>query len=185
VVFLNRSQLELAYRRQYIRLLDPFDPTNSEGNFLETGTDYGWNTVEFQYVSDARKLFNYTFLAGYGGFFNGDRFSVQGELNFRFQPYGSISVNLAYNDLQFPEPFRDVDFFLIGPKLDVTFTNSLFLTAFVQYNEQIDNINTNIRLQWRYQPVSDLFIVYSDNYFPAPLDIKNRALVAKVSYWFN
>ncbi|MEZ4993502.1 MAG: DUF5916 domain-containing protein [Saprospiraceae bacterium] len=185
VVFLDRSEISVAYKRQYIRLLDPFDPTNSEGNFLEAGTDYGWNNVQAKYISDARKLFNYTLTAGYGGFFNGDRFSLVGELNFRFQPYGSISVNLAYNDLQFPEPFRDVDFFLIGPKLDVTFTNSLFLTAFVQYNEQIDNINTNIRLQWRYQPVSDLFIVYSDNYFPEPLNIKNRALVAKISYWFN
>ncbi|PHN03490.1 DUF5916 domain-containing protein [Flavilitoribacter nigricans] len=185
LVFLNRSELQLAYGRQFIRLLDPFDPTNSEGNFLDAGEAFTWNNLELSYVSDARKLLNYTFEVGYGGFFNGDRFSVEGQLNFRFQPYGSISVNLAYNDLQFPEPFEDVDFFLIGPKLDVTFTNSLFLTAFVQYNEQIDNLNTNIRLQWRYQPVSDLFIVYTDNYFPAPWNIKNRALVAKVSYWLN
>lgn len=185
IVFLNRSEIELAYRRQYIRLLDPFDPTNSEGNFLDAGDEFSWNNLELDYASDARKLLNYEFEIGYGGFFNGDRFSLEGQLNFRFQPYGSISVNLAYNDLQFPDPFEDVDFFLIGPKLDVTFTTSLFLTAFVQYNEQIDNINTNIRLQWRYQPVSDLFIVYSDNHFPNPWNVKSRALVAKVSYWFN
>lgn len=185
VVFLNRSELELSYTRQFIRLLDPFDPTNSTGYFLDEGEIFSWNNIQLAYESDARKLFNYEMAAGYGGFFNGDRFSVQGQLNFRFQPYGSISVNLAYNDLKFPQPFEDVDFFLIGPKLDVTFTNSLFLTTFVQYNEQSDNLNTNIRLQWRYQPVSDLFIVYSDNHFPAPWNVKNRELVAKISYWFN
>lgn len=185
VVFLNRSELQLAYGRQFIRLLTPFDPTNSEGYFLDAGEMFSWNNVALSYQSDARKLLNYNVIVGYGGFFNGERFSLEGELNFRFQPYGSIAVNLAYNDLQFPAPYEDVDFFLIGPKLDITFTNALFLTAFVQYNEQIDNLNTNIRLQWRYQPVSDLFIVYSDNYFPAPWNIKNRALVAKVSYWFN
>lgn len=92
---------------------------------------------------------------------------------------------MAYNDLQFPAPFQDANFFLVGPKLDLTLSTSIFFTAFVQYNEQIDNINTNIRFQWRYQPVSDLFIVYSDNYFPSPFNVRNRALVAKVSYWFN
>ncbi|MEZ5044907.1 MAG: DUF5916 domain-containing protein [Saprospiraceae bacterium] len=185
VVFLNRSDLELRFNRQYIRLLDPFDPTNSKGILLEEGSEYNWNGLAFEYQADARKRFNYNFAIGYGGFFNGNRFNIEGELIYRFQPYGSIAVNLAYNDLTFPAPFTDVNFFLIGPKLDITFTNKLFLTAFVQYNEQINNINTNIRFQWRYQPVSDLFIVYSDNYFPEPWNVKNRALVAKMSYWFN
>lgn len=185
IAFLNRSDIELSYQHQFIRLLDPFDPTNAGGTPLEASTTYYWNTLQLDYQSDARKLFNYNFIASYGGFFNGKRLSLTGELNYRFQPYGSIAVNLAYNDLQFPSPYADVNFWLIGPKLDITFTNALFLTAFVQYNEQIDNINTNIRLQWRYQPVSDLFLVYSDNYFPEPWNVKNRAFVAKLSYWFN
>lgn len=183
--FLDRSALSLSFEKLYIRLLDPFDPTNSIGNLLEAGTEYDWSTVNFNYQSNARKLFNYEATIGYGGFYNGDRLFLESQLNFRFQPYGSVSVNLAYNDLQFPDPYEDVNFFLIGPKLDITFSTSVFLTAFIQYNEQIDNINTNIRFQWRYKPVSDLFIVYSDNYFPSPLSVRNRALVAKVSYWFN
>lgn len=185
ISFLDRSSLRLSYEQLYIRLLDPFDPTNSIGNILERGTAYNWGTTSFNYQSNARKLFNYEATLGYGGFYNGKRLFLESQLNFRFQPYGSISLNLAYNDLQFPAPFQDADFFLIGPKLDVTLSTSVFFTAFIQYNEQIDNINTNIRFQWRYQPVSDLFIVYSDNYFPSPFNVRNRALVAKVSYWFN
>lgn len=185
VVFLNRSELALAFRRQYIRLLARFDPTNYQQEFLETGSQYNWNEVVMTYLSDARNVLNYALEAGYGGYFGGDRMGFKGKLNFRFQPYGSISLNVAYNKLRLPEPFQDVDFFLIGPKLDVTFTNKLFFTAFVQYNEQNNNLNSNIRLQWRYQPVSDLFLVYYDNYFPDPWNVKNRALVAKVAYWFN
>ncbi|MCB0569906.1 MAG: carbohydrate binding family 9 domain-containing protein [Phaeodactylibacter sp.] len=185
LVMLNRSEMELSAARYYTRLLAPFDPTHTSGDTLATGSDYTWNRVEFKYLSDARKLANFTFKAGYGGFFNGQLFSLEGAVNYRFQPYGSIAINFAYNNLQLPEPFQDTDFFLIGPKLDLTFTTKLFLTAYVQYNEQADNLNTNIRLQWRYQPVSDLFIVYSDNYFPSPWMVRNRALVAKISYWFN
>jgi hypothetical protein len=183
--FLDRSGLRVSYEQLYIRLLDPFDPTNSVGNILETGTEYNWGTALLNYASNARKLFNYEATLGYGGFYNGTRLFLESQVNFRFQPYGSISVNLAYNDLQFPAPFQDANFFLVGPKLDLTLSTSVFFTAFIQYNEQIDNINTNIRFQWRYQPVSDLFIVYSDNYFPSPFNVRNRALVAKVSYWFN
>jgi len=83
---------------------------------------------------------------------------------------------------------------LIGPRIDYTFSKSLFLTAFVQYNTQAKNTNVNTRLQWRFAPVSDFFIVYTDNYFTGNLDdpsdrftfqVKNRAIVAKMTYWIN
>jgi hypothetical protein len=64
-------------------------------------------------------------------------------------------------------------------------TNKLFFTTFVQYNEQLDNINVNARFQWRYKPASDLFIVYTDNYWPAPFSVRNRALMLKLTYWWN
>ena len=55
----------------------------------------------------------------------------------------------------------------------------------MQYNDQLDNFNTNVRFQWRYAPVSDLFIVYTDNYDTLLGTTRNRALVAKLSYWLN
>jgi 6,7-dimethyl-8-ribityllumazine synthase len=60
-----------------------------------------------------------------------------------------------------------------------------FVCNSVQYNEQVNNTNVNIRLQWRYKPVSDLFIVYTDNYFADRRDVRNRALVLKLTYWWN
>ena len=78
-----------------------------------------------------------------------------------------------------------VDFFLIGPRFDLTFTDRLFLTTFVQYKSQFDNLNINTRFQWKFKPVSDLFVVYTDNYLPDQLKVKNRALVLKLSYWYN
>ena len=55
----------------------------------------------------------------------------------------------------------------------------------MQINNQTDNTLLNTRLQWRYAPVSDLFVVYQENYFPGSLRSKNRALVVKLSYWLN
>jgi len=61
----------------------------------------------------------------------------------------------------------------------------VYLTTFVQYNDQLNNTNLNIRFQWRYKPVSDLFIVYTDNYFANTREVRNRALVLKMTYWWN
>jgi hypothetical protein len=48
-----------------------------------------------------------------------------------------------------------------------------------------DNVGLNTRLQWRYKPASDFFIVYTENYLPENLVSKNRALVFKFTYWLN
>jgi hypothetical protein len=61
---------------------------------------------------------------------------------------------------------------------------NIWWTTFVQYNNQADNFNINSRLQWRFRPMSDLFVVYTDNYGVNVPGVKNRALVAKANYWF-
>jgi len=104
----------------------------------------------------------------------------------------------TYNDIELPSPYNDAKLLLIGPRFDFTFTDNLLFTNFVQYNNQIDNLNLNLRFQWRFAPVSDLFIVYTENSwardilnnsFGSPyardLNSKNRGLVVKLSYWFN
>ena len=77
------------------------------------------------------------------------------------------------------QPWNNTRFLLIGPRIDITFTNKVFLTTFVQYNSQRKNINLNTRFQWRYRPAFDLFLVYTDNYYSSPLFVRNRAFVLK------
>jgi hypothetical protein len=106
-------------------------------------------------------------------------------VRYRLQPYVKVSVITSYNDLGLPQAWNGQEFWLIGSRLDITFTKNLYLTSFTQYNEQFDNVNINTRLQWRFQPASDLFIVYTDNYLPGSFDVKNRALLLKFTYWWN
>jgi hypothetical protein len=183
--FKSRARVEIKGNNRYILLQQNFDPTNKGTNFLLTGTSYTWNDFSALFISDNRKNLKYDFQTGYGGYYNGNRWFVQGSFNYRFQPYGYISLIYSYNDLVLPEPWKHTKFWLIGPKIDVTFTDKLFFTTYVQYNQQADNLNINARFQWRYMPVSDLFLVYTDNYFPGNMNVKNRAIVLKLSYWFN
>ena len=52
-------------------------------------------------------------------------------------------------------------------------------------NGKKENVNINSRLQWRFKPMSDLFIVYTENYTSYDLGIKNRALAVKLIWWLN
>ncbi|MGB4291462.1 MAG: hypothetical protein WBJ37_01085, partial [Bacteroidales bacterium] len=152
---------------------------------LKAGERYNWVSGGVGFSSDSRKLFTYSLSTGYGTYFNGKRFSINGSAGYRFQPYGSISLSADYNNIILPHPYNSAELILISPRLDITFTDKIFLTTFVQYNNQIDNINTNIRFQWRFAPVSDLFIVYTNNSYTNDFKSKNHGLVIKLTYWFN
>lgn len=183
--WLNQSIFTVDFEQGYIRLLEPYDPVNTGGLEIAAGSIFRWSEVSADYISDNRKLFKYYIGIRYGGFYNGTRLSLEGETAYRVQPFGSLSVAGSINRIHLPAPYSSADLVLIGPRLDITFTENLFFNLFVQYNNQIDNLNTNIRFQWRFAPVSDLFIVFTDNAFPENLKTRNRGLVVKLSYWFN
>ena len=87
-------------------------------------------------------------------------------MRYRVQPYVSLTGTATYNDIRLPQPWGNTTFWLVSPRFDVTLTNTLYFTTFVQYNEQKKNLNVNTRVQWRYKPASDVFLVWTDNYTP-------------------
>lgn len=184
--FRDQSIADVWVAHDYVELLQPFDPTNSGKDTLATGTTHKWNAFGTDYYSKPQQLFTFDFSTRFGGYYiDGTRLNLSGNLGYRFQPYVSITLNASYNHIKLPQPWGTTDLWLIGPRVDVTFTNKLYLTAFLQYNNQLNNINLNTRLQWRYKPASDLFLVYTDNYFSAPLSVRTRAVVLKFTYWWN
>ncbi len=181
----NRNQITVTLSDHYVRLKFPFDPTNMRQTMLPEGSEYTWLNSNINFTSDTRRLFYFSLDGGYGSYYNGHRTSLGGNINYRIQPYGSITLTASYNNIKLPEPYSSAELILLGPMLDLTFSKSLFLTTFVQYNNQIDNLNTNIRFQWHYAPASDLFIVYTSNAFIDNFRNRNRGLAVKISYWFN
>ncbi|MBC7919754.1 MAG: carbohydrate binding family 9 domain-containing protein [Ferruginibacter sp.] len=181
----NTSQLAVGGYDYYNYLFSAFDPTNSGGTELPEGSEFHFRGVFLEYTSNVRKRLNGSVGGFTGGYYNGKILSVAPRLSYRFQPYAVVSLAAEYNRIRLPEPHATAEFWLLGPRVDVSFTRSVFLTTFLQYNEQADNVNLNARLQWRFKPVSDLFVVYSDNYYPGSMRVKSRALVIKLSYWLN
>ncbi|MCB9284779.1 MAG: carbohydrate binding family 9 domain-containing protein [Lewinellaceae bacterium] len=189
IQFNGQSELSVGLSSEYIYLFFPFDPTNSGGKELPEGSEYTFQQIGMSFSSDQRKNLFFYLDFGAGQYFNGNILHAGGSLHYRMQPYGVFGLTFTRDDIRLPAPYNSAKFWLVGPRAELSFSRSLFFSLFLQYNTQSHNVNINSRLQWRFRPVSDLFLVYTDNYltdnFFFDFPVKNRALVLKITYWLN
>jgi len=178
----NTSTLDLTYAHEGVNLLYPFGFTDNEPLPAQL---YRFDYGQIKYVTDRRREIKLTSGFRYGSFYNGTRTEFSLAVDYRVQPWGNFSLNFVQNDLEFSGNYGAEQLLLFGPKAEINFSKNFFWTTFMQYNTQSDNFNINSRLQWRYMPMSDLFIVYSDNYMVEYFGPRNRGLVLKLNYWFN
>jgi hypothetical protein len=181
--FRNTANLNVDITQNEVHLLYPISFTGKTP--LPIGI-YNYNNASINYRSDFRKPFSFFANAGFGGFYNGTNQSFRAGFTIRRLPHVNLDLNFQYNNLSFPDPYGNTELFLISQRTEINFSTKIFWTTFLQYNTQRNNININSRLQYRFKPMSDLFLVYTDNYFTDPLfKSSNRALVFKLNYWLN
>lgn len=184
--FKKQDRLEFEFSRQYIYLSSSFDPTRSTNSIpLPGDTGYHFSDWSLNYQSNLANPFIFTSEVSYGGFYNGTRFSYRGSTGYRFQPKVILSLQWDYNRINLPKPYATADLILVRPKFDVTFSKNLFWSTLIQYSNQTDNLGINSRLQWRFAPLSDLYIVYNDNYYTREFGPTFRSINLKLTYWLN
>ncbi|HYC85004.1 MAG TPA: DUF5916 domain-containing protein [Chryseosolibacter sp.] len=183
VLFKNTSQLLAEVFNTEVHL--PYAVDLIGNDYLVPVGEYAFTHHSVKYTSDSRKALSGDITAGYGTFYTGTRVQFGGTVNFRAQPWGAFSISMLQNNIDLGPEYGSASFQLICPSADVSLRNNLWWSTFLQYNTQADNFNINSRIQWRYKPMSDFFIVYSDNYASADLKAKNRGIVFKLTYWLN
>lgn len=185
--FLNSSSLSFEYNNRYVYLTSNFDPTRTpDGTKLPSNIGYRYDDAEFSYRSDQRKRLNFDSKISYGTFYNGTKFTLENEIKWRKQPILNASMIINFNSIVLPNPYPSKNIWLLSPKIDFTFTKTLTWITFVQYNSQGENLGINSRMQWRFAPLSDLFLVYNDNYISTDnFSPRNRSFNLKLTYWLN
>lgn len=179
----NTASFKSIMSSNAVALLYPISFTN--GTPLPAAT-YQYNQLGLVYSSDSRKELGWFAELNAGQFYNGKIQSIAGGISWRNQPHLNVRLRAEMNTIQLPGNYGSTNLLLIAPRIEYNFSTQLFWTTFIQYNSQRNNFNINSRLQYRYKPMSDFFLVYTDNYFTDPLfKNKNRALIFKFSYWFN
>ncbi len=67
VEWINKSILKVDAKESFVKLQAPFDPTNTNGVPLATNEKFSWQEAGVSFVSDIRKLFNFSIEAGMEG----------------------------------------------------------------------------------------------------------------------
>ena len=151
------GNLKLIVKDQFDRLDEPF--TVVPGRSVPVG-GYGWREVDLSYTTGrARPVFG-TASVSSGGFYDGAKRSVGATLTWRPRYDLLFEANYTRNDITLASgPFlADIG----RLRVRYAWSTTLFGSAFVQYNAQSDTWVTNARLNYRYAPLSDLFLVYTD-----------------------
>jgi len=182
--FNNTSRINVSIFNRYIYLFDEFDPSFSDGLSLAMNTDYTFSSIEFNLQTDKRKPISFKIKPSMGQFFNGFKYTFDTEINYRVQPKFLFSIRARYDKIELPKPYSNNNIWLVSPKIDITFTKSLFWSTLVQYSSLQENLGINSRLQWRFAPLSDLFLVYNDNFFTdSEFAPRFRSINLKITYW--
>ena len=181
VLFKDRRYLQLNLKTTHINLPFETELFKNTGNLMPVY--YSYQSARFDYYSDIRRPISWNLGGEAGSFYNGSKYNISGSINKRIQPWGNFGVNFSQTFVELNN--KKVNVSLVSPMMEIAFSPTMYWTTFLQYNTQSENFNLNSRFQWRFRPMSDLFVVYTDNYNTEGLMIKNRSLVVKLNYWLN
>jgi len=181
--FKNSSNLKAKLANNVVDLIFP---TSFTGGTPLPAQRYQYSQFLISFMSDTRKELGWFGDARIGHFYNGTIRGISAGIQWRNQPNLNIRLRAELNNIVLPGKYGSTKLLLIAPRIEYNFNTQLFWTTFIQYNTQSNNFNINSRLQYRYKPMSDFFLVYTDNYFTDPFfKNKSRALIFKFSYWLN
>lgn len=177
--FLDSSVLTVEYSASYERLSEA---TPIAGVAVPEGEhDFGALTTSYQ-SNLGRKLGGRLSLTR-GGFFDGERNSTTGSVTLRPNAHFFLEGTAQRNRLTLAG--RTFDANLFGGRVRYAYNTRTFLSAFVQYNESTDEVQTNVRFNLIHAPLSDVFLVYSERRDRSPepgrTTLTDRAVTLKVT----
>ena len=95
-----------------------------------------------------------------GGYFDGTRTSYGVGGVWRPSPHVAFGLSFTRSEIALRGEELVAD--LARLRLSLNPTTDLVVTAFVQYNSLIDAIVSNVHLRFIHAPLSDLYVVYSE-----------------------
>jgi hypothetical protein len=140
---------------------------------------YSFRDASVRYTSgQARKLFGNVSLAS-GEFYGGTRRTYGGGLTWRAKYFLSVEGSVQRNDVDLPGGSFLAD--IASARVRYAWSTQLFGSAFVQYNTQSKSFVTNARVNFRYAPLSDVFIVYTERRNRETDVLNERSIALKVT----
>ena len=171
-----------AFNLRYEGLSEPFEIT--PGIIIPAGV-YEFNEIAWRWNTNQSAPFSYSGGLNAGGFFSGDRISVESGFHFRHGAELNTAISWSHNKVNLPEGNFVAN--LGRAHLSYSFTPFINLQSVLQYNDQSDIWSANIRFSWLNTAGTGLFIVYNDTEGLGDFRIgpQNRSLIIKYTHQFD
>ncbi len=172
------EELRLSWRRDFTRLDDPFDLTESV--LVPAGDYHGWEAQLSGSTAAGRPLRLSGRLAR-SRFFHGTLTSGGATLEAAW-PGGRVSAGFDRSEADLPGGAFTAD--LVSLRLGWAPTTRLSADALLQYNSLDRRTSANVRLRLIHRPGSDLFLVLNEERGgPESIgDLRSRSLAAKLTW---
>ena len=156
------------------------------GIFVPPGT-YDHAEAQLVYMSNQGAPFSVQMRVTAGGFFGGDRLTLNPTIKFRAGDALTTEFNYQRNEVDLPGGAFVTN--LIRTRVSYSFSSRVFTQALVQYNDRADLWSMNFRFGWLQAANTGLFVVYTDtrglyDLFDRP-ERTDRSLIVKYSYMFD
>jgi hypothetical protein len=180
----DNAALTVGATREFDLLFEPF----RIGPLTVAPGAYTWRTQAASYRTDqSRRIYGGGSITE-GGYYGGDRRSVGGDVGLLPLETLLVEINYTRNRIVLPQaPVYTTN--TINARVSHSFTPDLFVKSFIQYNDARRAATLNLLMWYRYRLGSDLYVVYNqgwDTDLPGPrsLNVRDRSLQVKFTYWF-
>lgn len=156
--FQSGDQLNFQFTRNHEVVSEAFEV--SGGLTVPTGS-YRFNEFEARYQMGQQRKFAGSFGFQRGGFYGGTRTEYQYNQG-KVEVSSRLSIEPQIRINRLDTPFGKVTTKLVSGRVNWTLSPRMLVSGLSQYNSTTNQLSTNLRFRWEYQPGSDLFVVYGD-----------------------
>lgn len=175
MAFHNSSTVNYKVTHNWERLAEPF---GIRSNVAIPVGDFAFTQQEVNFSLDRSRRISGGGSVLWGGFWGGEQQSAVVTLDLKPTYRLNLDVNYTVNRVTLPQ--GDFTTHLLVTRALYAFTTHLFLNSFVQYNADTRQISSNVRFNFLYRPLSDLYVVFNDRHDNTGL-LLERALVVKLT----
>jgi hypothetical protein len=185
LTFQNGNYILVGLTHHWERLERPFEIR--PGVIIPVG-DYPYNYAGVLFTTDPSRELSAQGMTHLGDYWNGTWFQYSGGVTWKTGPY--LELTGSFDRRVIDLPVENGEFATTIMRLNIlgAVSRKLFANALVQYDNDSETIQANIRIDWIHTPGSDLFLVLNTGYFEGelanPHDERwvNRAGVIKLTY---
>jgi hypothetical protein len=173
----DQVSLTLANRVEGLETAFPIAP-----EVTLAGGRYEWSSVNLRLSSFNGRTVQGTLSGEIGDFWSGTKRSATLSGNLRPSPNLSLEPSYSLNDVELPEGSFTTH--LAGLRTNLSVTSSFLTSAFVQYNSSGDLAAVQVRFNYIFRQIDNIYLVYNLTTFTdGEYDgLSNSSLVLKVTY---